>query len=505
LTDHYFKACDTHHPDILRRLQVNRAKEEFKAFSTPAFPNSIIENEEKLRHESNAFKNINASFNYTEEIKPLLPHSSAYLILQFSANMQQLYIGFSKVDKEHKHDYFLSKLTLPDSIVQNLESIKQQIEALHSYMYKTPITIQEDLDIIENDAENELLSIIQQTEEFPKPVFDQINEFINPTKDEAEGEGDEPVAEPAKKGKDAPKDAKKGAKDELPKYESNLPLPASGIESMVLLLDSRLSVLPVEACEIFQKVPVLTRDFSLHMYTNRLMNLGHKAELHNNQGIAKDSMTYIYDSPSSIYDQFKEEIIDSHTKLVPGSQWNGVDTKDHIPSDGEWQRLFQKSSLFTYFSMTCMLHVYPPQKLAETMSIANANAAIILDRMNSFKPLVEKDVLTSTHFKEKEQPEQTAALMSVMGMNSVLINQWAVCPEENLRIYKHVLTEMGVEGKYIGASVKRYDLYILTVLDMKMLSQRPLRTKTIRRMKLLRTRFREKLFTGTILSVMESH
>lgn len=140
MTDHYFKACDTHHPDILRRLQVNRAKEEFKAFSTPAFPNSIIENEEKLRHESNAFKNINASFNYTEEIKPLLPHSSAYLILQFSANMQQLYIGFSKVDKEHKHDYFLSKLTLPDSIVQNLESIKQQIEALHSYMYKTPIT-----------------------------------------------------------------------------------------------------------------------------------------------------------------------------------------------------------------------------------------------------------------------------------------------------------------------------------------------------------------------------
>jgi hypothetical protein len=65
--------------------------------------------------------------------------------------------------------------------------------------------------------------------------------------------------------------------------------------------------------------------------------LGHKAELHNNQGIAKDGLTYIYDPPSNIYDKFKEEIIDEQDKLVPGSEWEGVDTKDHIPSEGEWQ------------------------------------------------------------------------------------------------------------------------------------------------------------------------
>lgn len=407
--------------------------------------------------ESNALHNINASFNFSDEIKPILPHSSGYLILQFSSNMQSLYVGFCKIDKDHKFDYFLTKLTLSDSIIDELNEITEKIKALHSYMYKTPITIQEDLDIIEKDAEEELLAIITQSEEFLKPVFSQLDEWINPTIHEAEGEGeDAPPVDTGKKGKDAGKaDPKKGAKDELPKYESNLPLPSSGIESMVLLLDSRLSSLPVEACEIFKKIPVMTRDFSLNMYTNRLTNLGHKAELHNNQGIAKDGMTYIYDVPSNIYDTFKTEVVEQQSKIIPGSVWKGVDNKDHIPSDGEWQRFFQKSSLFVYFSMTCMLHRYPPEKLAETASIAHSNAAIILDRMNSFKPLVDKDVLTSKHFAEKDQPEQTAVLLSILGINSVLINQWAICPEENLRIYQHILKEMGTEGKYIGAAVQR--------------------------------------------------
>lgn len=456
LSDFYYKACDTKHPDVLRRCQVNRSKEAFKAFTSPCFPESISENEEKLRNESNAMKNIFASFNYSDEIKPILPHSSAYLILQFSSNMQHLYIGFAKVNKDHKFDYYLTKLTLSDAIISELDQIKAKITAMRNYMYKTPITIQEDLDIIEKDAEEELQAIIEQVEDFLKPVFTPLNEFINPTVEEAEGEDqEEPNPAAAKKGKDAKADNKKAAKDELPKYESNLPLPTSGIESMVLLLDSRLSSLPIETCEIFNQIPVLTRDFSLHMYTNRLMNLGHKAELHNNQGISKDNLTYIYDPPASIQEQFKEEIVDQQQTLIPSSQWRGVTTQDHVPSEGEWQRMLQSSSLFTYFSMTGLLHMYPPEKLAETSSICGSNAAIILDRMNSFKPLVDKDVLTSKHFKEKEQPEQTAALFSALGLNSILINQWAITPEENFKIYKRILEEIGTKGKYIGAAIQR--------------------------------------------------
>lgn len=259
LTEQYFKACDSHHPDILRKSQVNKTKEEFRYFSSPCFPDSLLESERKLLQDSNSLKTINASFNFTEEIKPNLPHSSAYLILQFTSNMQYLYVGFCMINKEHKCEYYLTKLTLTDSIIDELKNIKTKIVTMKNYLYKTPITIQEDLDIIEKDAEEELHSIVEDTEQFFKPVFNQIYDLINPEIHEPEPDAEaDPnqatgtaaaAAAAAKKGKEAAKpDPKKGgAKEELAKYESNLPLPTSGIESLVLLLDSRLSSLPVEA------------------------------------------------------------------------------------------------------------------------------------------------------------------------------------------------------------------------------------------------------------------
>ena len=55
--------------------------------------------------------------------------------------------------------------------------------------------------------------------------------------------------------------------------------------------------LPFEALNLFEGVPVITRDFNLHLYTQRLIKLGHKAELHNNTNIAKENIKYIYDIP----------------------------------------------------------------------------------------------------------------------------------------------------------------------------------------------------------------
>lgn len=120
------------------------------------------------------------------------------------------------------------------------------------------------------------------------------------------------MASPAKGGKvDPKKDDKKGKPPAKPgkggageavlaAYESNLPLPTSGIESLVLILDTKLQSLPLESLRVFRNVPVLSRDFNLHMYMQRLKALGHQAELHNNRGVAKDSLSYIIDPPSSL-------------------------------------------------------------------------------------------------------------------------------------------------------------------------------------------------------------
>ncbi|CAM9578805.1 unnamed protein product, partial [Choristocarpus tenellus] len=39
--------------------------------------------------------------------------------------------------------------------------------------------------------------------------------------------------------------------------------------SLVLLLDDNLSELPVEACSVFEGLPALSRDFSLHLLNHR--------------------------------------------------------------------------------------------------------------------------------------------------------------------------------------------------------------------------------------------
>ena len=44
----------------------------------------------------------------------------------------------------------------------------------------------------------------------------------------------------------------------------------------------------------------MARDFSLHMYLQRLKSLGHQADLHNNRGVSKENMSYIVDPPLNL-------------------------------------------------------------------------------------------------------------------------------------------------------------------------------------------------------------
>ena len=63
-----------------------------------------------------------------------------------------------------------------------------------------------------------------------------------------------------------PKDNKKGGKggkDDTSLYESPLQPSASGLESLVVLIDPELKDLPFENLAIFNKIPAKARDFSL--------------------------------------------------------------------------------------------------------------------------------------------------------------------------------------------------------------------------------------------------
>jgi hypothetical protein len=166
------------------------------------------------------------------------------------------------------------------------------------------------------------------------PVFEDKKEEESqaPSDPKAKGAKKEEKKAPAK----APaKGGAKGASAEVAAYESPLPLTTAGIESVVLMVDQLFESLPIEALHVFQDIPVVSRDFNLHLHLSRLKRSGHKAELHNNSGLAKEDLSYIIDIPA------KEELREVSTtfvetelpKMLPGSSWKGVlNHKDHIPS-----------------------------------------------------------------------------------------------------------------------------------------------------------------------------
>jgi len=86
-------------------------------------------------------------------------------------------------------------------------------------------------------------------------------------------------------------------------------------------------------------------------------------------------------------------------KLLLTAKIDGILTHaTHIPSEGEWQQQISSSSMFAYYSMTCLLHKFPSSLLTNLSIFNKCKAMIILDRMNTFKTLVDRNVLTSKHF-----------------------------------------------------------------------------------------------------------
>jgi hypothetical protein len=72
--------------------------------------------------------------------------------------------------------------------------------------------------------------------------------------------------------------------------------------------------------------------------------------------------------------------------MLVGASWKGILTStEHMPSIGEWQDRIAKSSLFAYFSMTCLLHKFPPALLADLSIFSKCKAVLLFDRMNSYK------------------------------------------------------------------------------------------------------------------------
>jgi hypothetical protein len=174
-----------------------------------------------------------------------------------------------------------------------------------------------------------------------------------------------------------------------------------GVESVVIMVDQAFESLPLESLSCFRTVPVLSRDFNLQMHMNRLKSVGHKAELHNNNGINKEELRYIVDLPAipAVQDQGTKLMREALPKMLANSKVEGLLTHaTHNPSEGEWQKEISSASMFAYFGMTSLLHRFPSALISDLTIFNKCRAMVVFDRMNSLKTLVDRNVLTSKHF-----------------------------------------------------------------------------------------------------------
>lgn len=191
----------------------------------------------------------------------------------------------------------MNKISLEPVKRDKLRDMVSRLSQLKINMQKSPITIEEDLAELQETSEAELVELMKELEQFFVPVTSAIDGLLNPQRTiivedaidaSVAGKSGKPAdpKKPDPKAK-APPPAKgkapvKGQPSELASFESTLPLTTSGIESIVICVDRRLESLPFESLDVFGKVAVVSRDFSLHLLMQRLNQAGHKAELHNN-------------------------------------------------------------------------------------------------------------------------------------------------------------------------------------------------------------------------------
>lgn len=287
LMEMYSKATTEKHPDIQRKRQCEKAATDFSYFTSPHLPPSVHATHNKLMSSSKPMQNIHSFFTL-EELKDQLPSSGAYLIIQMSDDEQYLFCGIMIISRDRTIKYHVTKMHLGNKNRELLLTLVKNLATNKMTMQKAPITIEEDLLNLERDSNEEINKLIEQLEAFFDPITAQLEEIINPKLNLGEGEEDPSSAtgakpkapEPKKEEKKAPakappKGAKGTAEAALAAYESGLPLPTSGIESVVLFLDDRLESLPFEALRLFRDVPVVARDFNMHLHVSRLKTLGH--------------------------------------------------------------------------------------------------------------------------------------------------------------------------------------------------------------------------------------
>ncbi|XP_031244561.1 cilia- and flagella-associated protein 46 isoform X3 [Mastomys coucha] len=261
-------------------------------------------------------------------------------------------------------------------------------------------------------------------------------------------------------------------------------------EYMILIVDRFLLELPLEGVSVFNEVTSLSRDFSLQMLWNRL----HKEEIEGSvkkevkskdlkkkapgKKALKSTMIRIIPPECSLIDSDNIKfVVDPYTEargidsLRPttvtqeilekyrdsfAARWTGYLGNHHFPSQADWEQVLDSCRGFFFYGMeTFLSHLEIERLVAMDLRECQMMVLLTLTRSpHSQKRKIERSEAQSVKQRSLEEPIETAVLLSLVGVESIVNNQWPTLLKDNM-LRATILWDNLLEiGKPLGKIVR---------------------------------------------------
>ncbi|NWV03637.1 CFA46 protein, partial [Ptilonorhynchus violaceus] len=147
-----------------------------------------------------------------------------------------------------------------------------------------------------------------------------------------------------------------------------------------------------------------------------------------------------------------KEILEKYLFML---QWEGVIGNMRVPSQAEWEQLLTNCSAFLFCGMERFMSHILLNWLA-AMNIPKCRLVILLDRVRSwqsYQRITNSDIHKSCLHVALERPTETAMLLSLTGVGSVIATQWYTTLQENAERLEILFENLLSFGKTTGQTV----------------------------------------------------
>ncbi|NXH11640.1 CFA46 protein, partial [Bucco capensis] len=140
--------------------------------------------------------------------------------------------------------------------------------------------------------------------------------------------------------------------------------------------------------------------------------------------------------------------------------WEGATGNTRVPSQAEWEQLLTECSAFLFYGMEgFMSHLLLNRLVA--MNIPKCHLVILLDLARSeqsYQRVAEaaahKRVFFSCLQLTLERPAETAMLLSLTGVGSIIANQWSTTLQENAKRLDILSENLLSIGRTTGQTIR---------------------------------------------------